>query len=106
MHQVTQWQQTGVYDPYNPNQIIREPNNIGIPGGAYGSFYFNKVPTTVTQVLGGLRGSMSGLPVFLQVGIVGSLAAVAGYYSWRFLGPKLGVKGMSGLGGRRRRRRR
>ncbi|MGH7179883.1 MAG: hypothetical protein ACREJC_21080 [Tepidisphaeraceae bacterium] len=103
MHILTQWEQSPTFDPYNPNQIIREPNNIGIPGGAYGSFYFNKQPTTVGQVLGGLSGGLSSLPPWAQAAVVGGLAAVGGYYGMKYVGPKVGL---SGLAGPRRRRRR
>jgi len=104
MHQLTQWQQTGTFDPYNPNQIIREPRNTypGQPGG-YGSFFFNKVPTTVTEVLSGLRGSAG--TSFVQILIVGGLATAIGWWGLHFVGPKIGLKskGVSGLAGRRRR---
>jgi|WetSurMetagenome_2_1015567.scaffolds.fasta_scaffold613427_2 hypothetical protein len=98
MHIVTQWEQVPTFDPTNPNQIIREPNNIGIPGGAYGSFYFNKQPTSVSQVLGGLSG-FSSLPPWAQSLIVGALAATAGYFGMKHVGPKIGLSGP-----RRRRR--
>jgi len=106
MHSLTQWEPSPTFDPYNPNQIIREPNNIGIhggPGGPYGSFYFNKQPTTVSRVLGALRGfngGFAGLPPWGQALIVGGLAAVAGFYGFKKLGPKVGLSGS-----RRRRRR-
>lgn len=87
MHALTTWEQTGVFDPYNPNQIIREPNNIGIPGGAYASFYFNKVPTKTQQVLGGL-GDFSDLPIWAQVTIVGGLAATLGYFGVKWVGAR------------------
>jgi hypothetical protein len=80
MHALAQWEQSPTFDPYNPNQIIRE-RYVGIPGG-YGSFYFNKQPTTVNQVLGGLGAGFSGLPAWGQALIVGSLAATAGYLAW------------------------
>lgn len=98
MHQMTQWAQSPTFDPYNPNQIIRE-RYVGIPGG-YGSFYFNKQPTTVSQVLGGLKG-FSDLPVWSQALVVGGLAAIAGFYGLKYVGPKVGLRG---LAGRRRRR--
>lgn len=101
MHSLTQWEQSPTYDPYNPNQIIREPNNIGIPGGAYGSFYFNKQPTTVGQVLGSV--SFNGLPPWSQALIVGGLAAAVGFYGLKYVGPKVGLRGLAGP--RRRRRR-
>jgi hypothetical protein len=93
MHSLTQWEQSPIFDPTNPNQIIREPNNIGIPGVAHGSFYFNKQPTTVSQVLGGLNGGFANLPPWSQALIVGSLAAVAGFYGYRHIGPRIGLSG-------------
>jgi hypothetical protein len=100
MHSLTQWEQSPTFDPTNPNQIVREVNNIGIPGVSYGSFYFNKKPTTVTQVLGGLNGGFSSLPTWGQALIVGGLAATAGYLSVKYVGPKVGLAGV-----RHRRRR-
>jgi hypothetical protein len=93
MHSLTQWEQTAVFDSSNPNQITREVNNIGIPGPSYGSFYFNKQPTTVTQVLGGLNGGFASLPAWGQALIVGGLASVAGYFGMRYVGPKVGLSG-------------
>ena len=97
MHMLTQWEQSPEFDPYNPNQIIREPNNIGIPGGAYGSFYFNKQPTTVSQVVGALSGAgFSAMPPWSQALIVGALAATAGYLGMKYVGPKVGFSGLRG----------
>jgi hypothetical protein len=95
------WEQSPTFDPYNPNQIIREVYT-GIPGG-YGSFYFNKVPTT-TSLNGALGSAISGLPAWGQVLVVGGLAAVIGFVGFKAVGPKL--KNLAGLGrpGRRRRR--
>lgn len=100
MHSLTQWEQTAVFDSSNPNQITREVNNIGIPGPSYGSFYFNKQPTTVTQVLGGLGAGFSSMPTWSQALIVGGLAATAGYLSVKYVGPRVGLSGV-----RHRRRR-
>lgn len=99
MHSLTQWEQSPTFDPYNPNQIVREPNNTWPGQGGYSSFYFNKKPVTVAQVLGGT--GFATLPAWTQALAIGTLAAVAGFYSYRYLGPKVGLKG---LGGRRRRR--
>jgi hypothetical protein len=97
MHSLTQWEQSPTFDPYNPNQIVREPNNTWPGQGGYSSFYWNKQPTTVGQVLGALRGgSFSGLPPLVQALVVGGLAAVAGFYGYRHLGPKLGFQGLFG----------
>jgi hypothetical protein len=101
MHSLTQWEQVADFQPTNPNQIIREPNNTYVGQGGYSSLYWNKQPTTPTQVLGSLRGmTFAGLPAWIQALTVGSLAAVAGWYSMKHLGPKIGLSGVS----RRRRR--
>jgi len=101
MHSLTQWEQSPTFDPYNPNQLAREPNNTWPGQGGYSSFYWNKQPTTVSQVLGALRGpTFAALPPWGQALIVGSLAAVAGFYGYRYIGPKVGLSGL-----RRRRRR-
>jgi hypothetical protein len=101
MHSLTQWEQSPTFDPYNPNQLVREPNNTYPGQGGYSSLYWNKQPATA--VLGALRGmTFAGLPAWSQAVIVGGLAAVAGWYSMKHLGPKVGLSGFSG---RRRRRR-
>ena len=94
MHSLTQWEPSPTFDPYNPNQLVREPNNTYPGQGGYSSFYWNKQPTTVTQVLGALRGGgFAKLPPFAQALVIGSLAAFAGYYSYKHLGPRLGLDG-------------
>jgi hypothetical protein len=94
MHSLTQWEQSPTFDPYNPNQLVREPNNTYPGQGGYSSFYWNKRPTTVGQVLGALRGAgFNSLPSWGQALIVGSLAAVAGWYGFRYVGPKVGLAG-------------
>jgi len=102
MHALATWEQSPTFDPYNPNQIVREAYT-GIPGG-YGSFYFDKVPTQST-LMGSLRGlgaGFSGLPRWGQALIVGGLAAAAGFYGFKYVGPKVGLRGLAGT--RRRRR--
>lgn len=101
MYQLSTWEQTPTFDPYNPNQAIVE-RYTALPGG-YGSFYWNKQPTTSTLsgALRGLNGGFSALPVPAQVLIVGGLAAVIGFFGFKHVGPKLGLKGLSGT--RRRR---
>lgn len=93
MHMLTQWEQSPEFDPYNPNQIIREPNNVGIPGGAYGSFYFNRQPLTTSPLFG---AGFSALPPWSQALIVGGLAAAAGYLGMKYVGPKVGLSGLFG----------
>lgn len=97
MHSLTQWEQSSTYDAYNPNQIVREPNNTYPGKGGYSSVYFNKQPTTVTQVLSG--AGLAAIPAWGQALLVAAVAAVGGYYAMRFVGPKVGLSGS-----RRRRR--
>ena len=99
MHSLATWEQSPTFDPYNPNQIVRE-TYVGIPGG-YGSFYFNKVPTETT--LGGLGAGLTGLPVIAQVAIIATLAATAGFLAVKYVGPKVGLKGLAGPSRKRRR---
>lgn len=82
MQQLQTFEQTGMFDPTNPDQIVYE-RYVGIPGG-YGSFYFNRVPTA-TQRLNGLRGlrGFGDLPVWLQALLVAGGAAGAGYAGMR-----------------------
>jgi hypothetical protein len=94
-----QWEQSPTFDPYNPNQIIREPDNTWGPGmtGGVSSFYFNKVPTTV-QNLQGLRGAGSFLDITTyspgaQMAIVFVIAGALGFLGMRFAGPALGIHG-------------
>lgn len=91
MHLTTQWQQTPDFDPYNPNQIVYEPNNRWGPGttGNHASVYFNKQPTTV-QNLEGLSGSFSfsSLPVWVQMLTIAGLAGAVGYFGLRYVGKR------------------
>jgi len=89
MHSLATWEQSPTFDPYNPNQIVREAY-VGIPGG-YGSFYFNRVPTKTT--LQGLSAGLSSLPMWGQIAIIGGLAAAAGYLGMKYVGPKVGLAG-------------
>lgn len=101
MHALATWEQSPTFDPYNPNQIIREAYTA-IPGG-YGSFYFNKVPTdSKLQGLGTATGFASLSPM-VQAVIVTGLAAVIGFYGWKHVGPML-KKPSGGVSGHRRRR--
>lgn len=71
------WEQTGQFDPTNPNQIVHT-RYTGIPGG-YGSFYYNKVPTTAK--LQGIADP-STWPAWAQafgVGVLGLAIGFAGY---------------------------
>lgn len=93
MHSLATWEQSPTFDPYNPNQIVRE-TYVGIPGG-YGSFYFNQVPTasTLQGALRGLGAGLTGLPTWGQIAIIGGLAAAAGYLGMKYVGPKVGLSG-------------
>jgi hypothetical protein len=100
VHQMQQWQPTDTFDPYNPNQIIREPDNTWGPGmtGGVSSFYFNRQPVTVQNLEGpGLGGSFdfTTLSPGVQMLIVGAIAGVAGFFGMKWLGPKLGFHGKS-----------
>jgi hypothetical protein len=107
MNSLTQWESSPTFDPYNPNQLVREPNNTYPGQGGYSSFYWNKQPTTVSQVLGAILPpttggkGFAGLPPIAQTLIIGGIAAVVGFYGYRHIGPKLGLAGP-----RRRRSRR
>jgi len=102
MHMMQQWQQSPTFDPYNPNQIIREPDNFWGPGteGGYASMYFNRQPLTV-QNLEGLRGGrglggsfdFTTLAPGTQMAIVAVIGGVVGFFGMRWLGPSLGIRG-------------
>ena len=92
------WEQSAQYDPLNPNQKTYV-YYTGVPGG-YGSFYYNRVPTTAT--LSGALG-VSTLPDWAQAGLVGLAGLAIGFIGWRFAGPP--IKRKLGLSGARRGRR-
>src|SRR5215469_7152678 len=99
-----QWEQSPTFDAYNPNQIVREPNNTwsGSPQmttGNYSSMYFNRVPVTV-QNLEGLRGrglagsfSFTTLDPSVQMLLVFVVAGAAGFFGMKYGGKALGFKG-------------
>jgi hypothetical protein len=64
------WEQTAIFDPANPSQKKIE-KYVAIPGG-YGTFYFNKVPTT-SQLQGPFT---SGISTGAGVGIGLVIASV------------------------------
>ena len=99
MHIATQWQQTDTIDPYNPNQITRQPNNTWSSGagyeGGYSTAAWNKQPVTAT--LGGLGGSVLGsLPTWAQALVVAGVAAGVGYFGLKRIGPRFGLAGRRG----------
>lgn len=85
MFALTTYDQTGVYDPTNPNQRIRE--GYASTPGRWASYYWNEVPTTST--LKGLGTGWSSLPSTAQLAIVGVVGALAGFYGWRRYGARL-----------------
>jgi len=111
VHALKTYEQTAVFDPTDPTQRIRTVP-IGIPGGGiYGSFYWNVKPNESSlQGLG--VGMFAGLPNWAQIGLVGGLAALAGYYGMKRYGDqyikptlrKVPVVGGMLSGPRRRRR--
>lgn len=72
MHTLDRWQQTGVYDPTNPGQMIQE-HYTGLPGG-YSSFYYNRIPTD--SVLAGALAEAQGVRLGLGLGVVIGLGAI------------------------------
>lgn len=94
------FEQTAVYDPTDPQQVIRE---VYAPGG-YASYYFNRVADAGT--LKGLGLGFSGLPQWAQIGIVGALSAAVGYFGYAKFGDKYIRPALKkvGLAGPRRRR--
>jgi hypothetical protein len=98
------WEQTAIFDPADPTQKKIE-KYVGIPGG-YGTFYFNKVPTT-SQLQGPFTDGIStGAGVGIGL-VIASVVLGAGAWAAHKTGLlKRGRKAIAGLGGYRRRRRR
>lgn len=98
---ITQWEQAAMFDPTNPNQIVHT-RYTGIPGG-YGSFYYNKVPTTATL----LGVSPSTWPAWGQALAVAVVGVAAGYFGIKKFGGSLpvSIRSKLGLSGARKRRR-
>jgi hypothetical protein len=104
MLSITQYEQTAVYDPTDPTQVIRE---VYTPGG-YSSFYFNRVAPTVQ--LKGLGAGWADIPSWAQIAIVAAGAIGVGYFGMaklgdRFIKPGLRKVGINLTGARFRRRR-
>lgn len=76
------FEQTAVYDPYNPSQVIRE---VWSPSG-YASIYFNRAPDA--GALSGLGLGFTSLPQPVQVGLVALASAVVGYVAYAKFGDK------------------
>lgn len=92
---ITTWEQTGMYDPTNPNQRTHV-RYTSIPGG-YGSFYYNQVPTTAK-----LQGLAAAMPTWMTTGLVLVGGLALGYLGARHA--PAGIKRKLGLSGARRRR--
>ena len=73
------FEQTAVYDPNDPTQVIRE---VYAPGG-YASYYFNRVADAGT--LKGLGIGFSGLLTILFIGL--KLTGVITWSWWWVLSP-------------------
>ena len=95
---ITTWEQTGVYDPTNPNQ--RSYIRFAQVPGTYASYYYNKVPTSAK-----LQGALDSLPTWASTLLVAGLAVGAGYLGARALPTSVRRK-LPGLSGTRRARRR
>lgn len=80
--QITTWEQTGIYDPSNPDQRSYT-RYVGIPGG-YGTFYVNKVPTSAK-----LLGVLDSAPSWLTSLIVLGLGVGAGFLGAKHAGPRI-----------------
>jgi hypothetical protein len=79
---ITTWEETGIYDPSNPNQRSYT-RYTGIPGG-YSTFYANKVPTSAK-----LMGALDNAPSWLTAGIVLVLGLGVGFLGAKHAGPRI-----------------
>lgn len=81
---ITTWEQSPLFDPTNPNQIV-EIRPAWNPGGsAYGSYFYNQKPTTAK-----LQGVLDNAPSWLTAGIVGLLGLGAGFLGAKYVGPRI-----------------
>ena len=85
MYVLKSYDQTGVYDPTNPDQRIRE--GYASSPGRWASYYWNQVDSGAN--LKGLGSGWASLPGPAQLAIVGVIGAVAGYYGWKRFGKRL-----------------
>lgn len=110
------YEQTGIWDPSDPTQRIRE--SYASSPGKWASYYWNVVPTTgQLRGFGALPGASTwaSIPGWMQLGIVGISGAALGYFGFKRYGDKLkptlrklpivGAQ-FAGLGRSKRRRRR
>lgn len=105
------------WDPNNPSQVNQyfygyPYGNPDAPNG-WQAVHYNKVaPAGGLAGLGRALGSFASMPAWQQLGIVGAIAGVVGYFGMAKFGdshvkPALRKVGLAGLGrGLRRRRRR
>lgn len=86
------WEQSGLFDPTNPDQRIREVYAYPGDGGSFTSIYWNPVKNAAD--LNGLRGLgdfnswWAGIPDWVQMLLVGGAAATAGYFGMKRYGDK------------------
>lgn len=106
MHLLKTFEQVAEFEPTNPNQRSR----IIWTNDNYNSFYFDKRPNE-SSLMG--LSDFSTLPSYAQIGIVGAISAVIGYFAMAKFGTdyikpalrKVGIN-LSGPRGQVRRRRR
>jgi hypothetical protein len=86
------YEQTAVFDPTNPYQRRRETHAYPGDGTGYSSFYFNQIPSTSSlHGFRGLRGlnGFDTLPGWAQIGIVGGISALIGYFAMERYGDRI-----------------
>ena len=71
---MSSWQQSPLFEPDNPGQMVQE-RYTGLPGG-YSSFYFNRVPNDAV-LQGSSLAAAQGSKVGWVLGALFGLAAVA-----------------------------
>lgn len=104
---LSQWEQSGIFDPTNPNQqqVVQYAQ---IPGG-YGSWYYNRIPVDQGTALKGALGigqirplppavgitglsGWSDLSSPVQAGIAVVAGAIIGYFGWKRFGSDIKSK--------------
>ena len=73
MYTLARWEQTGLYDPTNPGQLIGE-HYTGLPGG-YSSFYWNRIPSdaALAGTLAAANGVSWGIKLGAGIGLIAIL---------------------------------
>lgn len=108
---LTTYEQTGIYDPTNPNQRIRE--GYASSPGTWASYYWNPVKSDAQMRGPGLGMTWASLPSTAQLAIVLAIGGAVGYFGFKKFGSslrptlkKLPIVGnaFAGLGRSRRRR--